>query len=187
MLKSCSVLLFQNRNICFWENHAKVSSFFHPWKKNMEISTSWWNAYFPPFSVVNSIFPQLPKNWTSGTCMPMPPSRWGRPSQCSSKQIWSKEASASMSQALGRRLFCCGWLPSGFYSPKKRMGKLETHHFWWVNRRTFDWAMFNSYVNVCQRPFGGGLDLVNGSKKQWYMEYPLLYRGLCWLYVYNVC
>jgi len=33
MLKSCSVLLFQNRNICFWENHAKVSSFFHPWKK----------------------------------------------------------------------------------------------------------------------------------------------------------
>jgi hypothetical protein len=40
---------------------------------------------------------------------------------------------------------------------------------------------------VCQRPFGGGLDLVNGSKKQWYMEYPLLYMGLCWLYVYNVC
>ena len=65
MLKSCSLLLFQNRNICFWDGKSCQSlQFFsiHGKKKNMEISTSWWNAYFPPFSVVNSIYPQLPKN-----------------------------------------------------------------------------------------------------------------------------
>ena len=161
MLKSCSVLLFQNRNICFWENHAKVSSFLHPWKKTMEISTSWWNAYFPLFSVVNSIYPQLPKNWTSGTCMPMPPSRWGRPSQCSSKQIWSKEASASMVTGPWTTTFSVVVGYPLVFSPKKRMGKPP---FLMGKSTNFLWPCSIAML-VCQRPFGGGLDLVNGSKK----------------------
>ena len=63
-----------------------------------------------------------------GTCMATPPSRWGRPSQCNSKQIWSKDCSTSISHALEKKTTTV-YRPVQTLEKERRPGKHCTSMF----------------------------------------------------------